>query len=126
MPKRRTVKDGPGTVYILTNEAFQCDMLKIGRTGRSMGATLRAKNLQTTGVPLPFKVENELSASNMIKTERNAHDLLIKYRVADNREFFKVSLEKANATVRQARAFANWSALQNACLRVLKKQNVRI
>ena len=115
MPRRRSAKDGAGTVYILTNDAFQKDMLKIGRTGRNVGATLRAKNLQTTGVPLPFQVEREFNASRMIATERIAHEFLVKYRVADNREFFKLPLEKADIAIRKARAFANWSGLQKKC-----------
>ena len=43
-----------GIVYVLTNPAMP-RMVKIGRTGREIGA--RLSDLYTTGVPLPFECE---------------------------------------------------------------------
>ena len=122
MSRRRTVKDGPGTVYVLTNPAFQEDVVKVGRTGRSVGASLRARNLQTTGVPLPFRVAAEFACSRMCAVERVAHDFLVRYRLADNREFFKVTVQRAKQRVQQARAYTNWSALQKLIVKNIYPQ----
>jgi hypothetical protein len=43
-----------GIVYVLSNPAMP-RMVKIGRTGREIGA--RLSDLYTTGVPLPFECE---------------------------------------------------------------------
>ena len=69
-------RDGPGTVYVLSNESFKENLFKVGRTGREVGATLRAKQLRSTGVPTPFKIEATFACSRMCAVERTAHELL--------------------------------------------------
>lgn len=108
MPRAR---DGPGTVYILSNPSFQSDILKVGRTGRDVGPALRARQLRSTGVPSPFTVEACFACSRMCAVERVTHELLVGSRVALDREFFKISLSRAVEIVRRARAWTSWSAL---------------
>ena len=79
-------------IYILTNEAFP-DYVKIGVTDRE-NVSQRAKELSTSGVPLPFEV---FYARRVEKegVERQVHEILDDYRVNPKREFFEISREKA-------------------------------
>lgn len=47
------MKEEKGFVYILTNESFRDDWVKIGRSSRPVD--VRSKELDNTAVPLPFK-----------------------------------------------------------------------
>lgn len=91
--------NNPGYIYILTNPSIQ-DMVKIGFTNRSVN--IRAKELSSaTGVPTPFKIYSSFKVpkgmSNII--ERQIHKELSKYRVNQNREFFKLPPEQAKKKV---------------------------
>lgn len=76
-----------GWVYILSNPSIP-DKVKVGWTqGRP---ELRARELQSTGVPTAFKVETALLFSNQAdQIERKAHELLSDMRVSSAREFFQ-------------------------------------
>jgi hypothetical protein len=113
----RRSRDGPGTVYVLSNPSFRADILKVGRTGRDVGATLRARQLRSTGVPTPFRIEATFECSRMCAVERNAHELLVARRVASDREFFKINLEEVLKTVRRARAWTNWAVIGRSAFR---------
>jgi hypothetical protein len=76
-----------GFVYILTNE-WMPDIVKIGRTARDV--ELRASELWQTGVPAPFDVFTKVSTPDCVGLEAKMHGALRKYRVAKNREFFRV------------------------------------
>ena len=104
-------RDGPGTVYVLSNPSFRDDVLKVGRTGRDVGAALRARELRGTGVPTPFVVESTFACSRMCAVERVAHEFLAAKRVASDREFFLVPARVAEGAVRRARAWTSWGAL---------------
>ena len=43
-----------GYVYILTNESFREDWVKIGKSSRPVN--IRSKELDNTAVPLPFNI----------------------------------------------------------------------
>ncbi len=88
-----------GFVYVLSNEAMP-NIVKVGMTTKL--AEDRAKQLHNTGVPLPFEVEFRSATSHPSNVERRAHDLLKRYRVAQNREFFKVPQPEAIHAVRAA------------------------
>lgn len=83
-----------GYVYILSNEAFP-GFLKIGRTKKSPEA--RAKELSTTGVPSPFKVDYSTFVDDADALEVLVHKALeLKgYRYNLKREFFEISLGEA-------------------------------
>ena len=75
-------------VYCMSNTSFP-DMLKIGMT--KYHPTIRANQLHTTGIPTPFITEFVIITSDGLKLEKTIHDYIKKYRVTDNREFFKIS-----------------------------------
>jgi hypothetical protein len=76
-------------VYIFSNELYTDDLLKIGWTKRH--PSLRARDLQTSGVPTPFTVEYVIITSNGRNLEKEIHSYLDQYRVSKNREFFKIN-----------------------------------
>lgn len=82
-----------GIVYCLSNAAMP-GILKVGITGST--AEERAKQLSTTGVPLPFKVEFAMKVADNKSAETTLHKLLEQYteRISSRREFFRVSVEE--------------------------------
>lgn len=77
-----------GYVYILKNQAMP-GLLKIGRSAN--GAKMRANQLYTTGVPVPFEIAFETYSHDCEALEKELHWRLQNSRCSDNREFFKVS-----------------------------------
>ncbi|WP_437334554.1 GIY-YIG nuclease family protein [Sorangium sp. So ce394] len=84
----------PGYVYILVNPSMP-GLIKIGRTLRDTRA--RARELCTTGVPMPFQVAFELFSEQHEELEEAAHAKLADFRVTTSREFFRYPLDKAIA-----------------------------
>lgn len=85
-----------GFVYILTNESFREDWVKIGRSSRPVD--VRSKELDNTAVPLPFKVYATIQTTKYINVERIVHkqiDRLTDLRIRQNREFFNVEPTQA-------------------------------
>ncbi|MEQ5815184.1 GIY-YIG nuclease family protein [Marinobacter sp. NFXS11] len=85
-------------LYILSNKSMP-GLLKVGMTTNSPQE--RAAQLSTTGVPGEFVVEEywECSPDDLRKSERDIHRTLNPYRYQKNREFFKISLEKARSEI---------------------------
>jgi hypothetical protein len=79
-------------VYILTNEAMP-EYVKIGFTHGSVEE--RIKQLDRTGVPLPFEVYYAANVESAEKEERWLHSIFADRRARDNREFFKMNPEYA-------------------------------
>jgi T5orf172 domain len=79
-------------VYILTNEAMP-EYVKIGFTHGSVEE--RIKQLDRTGVPLPFEVYYAATVGDAEKEERWLHSIFADRRARDNREFFKMNPEYA-------------------------------
>ncbi len=63
-------------------------LLKVGRT--TTDPTERLDALHTTGVATPFTLEFVARVQNSVTAERSAHSALSRFRVANNREFFRV------------------------------------
>ena len=82
-----------GYVYCMSNPAMP-GILKIGFT--NLTPDVRARELYTTGVPLPFKVEFAKLIANPKEKETATHKLLGIYheRVNEDREFFRVTKER--------------------------------
>jgi len=81
-----------GFVYVLLNPSF-ADQVKIGLTeGKS---ELRARTLQSTGVPTPFIVLYDELVEDCYEVERRLHEQFAGYRVAKDREFFRVPPKEA-------------------------------
>ena len=80
----------PGYVYILTNPSFREDWVKIGK---STNMEKRLKTLNTTALPLPFKVYATIKTSKFEELEKIIHkqiDRLTDLRINQSREFFNV------------------------------------
>ena len=85
-----------GFVYILTNESFREDWVKIGRSCRPVD--VRSKELDNTAVPLPFKIYATIQTTKYTNVERIVHkqiDRLTDLRIRQNREFFNVEPTQA-------------------------------
>ena len=82
----------PGRVYVLTSQAMP-DMVKIGYTQGSVEK--RARELSSTGVPVPFVVRFIRKTGDCRTLEGRVHSYLKRYRVSKKKEFFKVSVKDA-------------------------------
>ena len=92
----KTTEENSGFVYILTNESFREDWVKIGKSARPVD--IRSKELDNTAVPLPFNIYATLETSKYNEVERLVHktiDRLTDLRIRQNREFFNVPPEVA-------------------------------
>lgn len=83
--------DNAGYVYLLSNESLKG--LKIGYTKNSPHD--RSDDLYTTGVPTPFVVEDFWFVEDAPLLEAIIHARLVRERIGENREFFRISVEKA-------------------------------
>jgi len=94
-------RSGPewGYVYVLSNAAMP-GMLKVGFTDRH--PKVRAKELRTTGVPEPFRVEFAIRSDFARRIEAQAHRLLDEERLRKDREFVRAPLDKAIDVVKRA------------------------
>lgn len=78
-------------VYVMSNPAFDSDVLKIGWTADH--PSVRAQELYTTGVPTPFSVKFAIITGDGHNLERQIHAKLDSFRLNSNREFFKISTD---------------------------------
>lgn len=82
-----------GYIYCLTNDCMP-GVVKVGMTN-SLHRTpeMRAKELYTTGVPMPFEVAIKKRVHNPNNKEKQLHKLLSKYteRINSSREFFRTT-----------------------------------
>jgi len=83
-------------VYILTNDAME-GFLKIGLTTTSVEQRMR--ELDTTGVPLPFTCFHASEVSDGRKTEKLLHDAFKDNRVRQRREFFQIDPERVRSAL---------------------------
>jgi hypothetical protein len=85
-----------GIVYILINEAMP-GFIKIGKTTTSVEQRMR--ELDTTGLPLPFECFYAARVANMDFVERKQHDAFSDNRVRTRREFFRVDPERCQSAL---------------------------
>ena len=93
LKRRQKMSETTGIIYILTNEAMP-GLIKIGKT---KNIKERLQKLDTTGVPLPFKLHYAIEVEDYEQKEKFLHRGLSKFRVRTNREFFKFEPEDAMA-----------------------------
>jgi hypothetical protein len=86
----------PGIVYVLVNEAMP-GIVKIGMTTGDLIA--RIKQLDTTGVPLPFECVLAVQVHDVYFVESRIHQAFADRRVRASREFFRVSTEPVKAVL---------------------------
>lgn len=85
-------------IYILTNEAMP-DYVKIGFTHGKVED--RIKQLDRTGVPLPFEIHYAATVEDAEKEEKWLHSIFGDRRARDNREFFKMNPEYATLALKR-------------------------
>lgn len=81
-----------GFIYCLWNESFP-HLVKIGMT--TTCPHQRAKQLSSTGLPTPFRVEFAKYVRYPYEKEQKIHHILKKNRVNHHREHFEVSRQDA-------------------------------
>ena len=105
----------PGFLYLMTNPAMP-GLVKIGMTTRSPEE--RAQELASTGVPMPFHVAAAWPVDDVRAAERDAHEALARYRVNDQREWFRVSVPEAIKAL--GRSTASKPSLGRRAFRLLR------
>lgn len=87
-----------GYVYICSNPTYD-NIVKVGMTTKD--PRKRVKQLYNTSVPAPFQLEHYWTITNTTPKafESSCHRHLGKYRVTDNREFFRISPDQAIAEI---------------------------
>ena len=80
-----------GIIYIFTNDAMP-SVIKIGIT---TDIKRRMRELDTTGIPLPFRCHYAIEVEDYDIKEKLIHDAFSDHRVRKNREFFTLSPERA-------------------------------
>jgi hypothetical protein len=83
-------------VYVLTNPAMP-GLVKIGF---ATDLVVRLKQLDTTGLPLPFECFYAAEVTDCRRVERALHEAFDDHRVRKSREFFRLSPEKPRAIIR--------------------------
>ncbi len=98
----------PGWLYVLANPAMP-GLCKVGMTTRTPEE--RAAELHDTGSPAPYAVAAAWPVDDVRAAERDAHAALARYRVSDQREWFRVSVPAAVAALgrdKQTPARSSW------------------
>jgi len=94
-------KPSEQTVYILENDAMP-GLIKVGRTQNTVER--RMAELYSTGVPLPFRCVHSVLVNDMVSVEGLMHTALWAYRENMSREFYRIPVEEAIATLDQIAA----------------------
>jgi len=89
----QTYSEGAGWIYILSTRE-QPDVLKIGRTDRSVVDRVREIN-SATGVLVPWAARRIYRVRNAQEAEAEIHKRLADYRVRMDREFFAIPIGEA-------------------------------
>ncbi len=81
-------------IYLLINESMP-NVVKVGYTNKSVKE--RAVELYSTGAPTPFIIfaHWKVSGDKVQTIEAGLHRELSRYRISNNREFFKIEPKKA-------------------------------
>jgi len=86
-----------GIIYVLVNQAMP-GLIKIGRTAENIETRMR--QLDTSGVPLPFECFYAAEVSDPDRVERALHEAFEDHRVRRNREFFELSPDKPKVIIK--------------------------
>ena len=86
----------PDFIYILTNEAMP-GLIKIGKTSNSVAQRMR--ELDGSGIPLPFQCYYAARVDNALFVETRLHKAFGDFRVRANREFFRLDPFRAQSAL---------------------------
>lgn len=81
-----------GFIYVLSNPSMP-GIYKIGMTRRTVAERVEELS-RSTSTPTPFRLEAEFLSHCPLSDEQAIHRSLSMYKVSENREFFKCSLER--------------------------------
>lgn len=99
-----------GWVYVLSNPSIP-NQVQVGWTSKLPKA--RAEDLQSTGVPTPFKVETAMLFANKAEQiEQKTHNILRRTRVSYNREWFECDASAAAGGILKASEFFSEAVLK--------------
>ena len=84
--------DKKGFIYVMTNSSMP-GLLKVGMTSKNPKIRALDKDMNTTGVPTPWKVQYYAWFDDMALAESIAHDKLEQYHHA--KEYFKTDIATA-------------------------------
>lgn len=88
-----------GAIYILMNEAMP-GYTKIGKT--TSPVEQRMKELDSSGVPLPFECFYAAKVADIDHVEKSLHDAFADHRVRSRREFFRIAPERVQSALQLA------------------------
>jgi len=86
----------PDIVYILQNDAMP-GLVKVGRTSANLEDRIR--QLDTTGIPLPFRCFFAAEVKDGAMVEERLHEAFGDTRVRERREFFRVAAHRVKAAL---------------------------
>lgn len=86
-----------GIIYVLVNQAMP-GLIKIGRTSENIENRMR--QLDTSGVPLPFECFYAAEVADPATVEHALHEASEDHRVRRNREFFELSPDKPKVIIK--------------------------
>lgn len=89
----QTYSEGAGWIYILSTRE-QPEVLKIGRTDRSVADRVREIN-SATGVLVPWAARRVYRVRNAQEAEAEIHRRLAEYRIRMDRQFFEMPIGQA-------------------------------
>ena len=87
-----------GIVYVIANPAMP-GIVKIGRTTQTVEQRLR--DLDSTGVPVPFECVAAWEFENDATVERTLHRAFADHRVRQSREFFRIQPDRPIAILEE-------------------------
>jgi len=90
-PVLKEVNPIDGYIYVMSNDAFAREMVKVGKSSRHPNLG-RKSELFTTGVPGEFDLEYWAKVPDCSRAETKLHNKLAHYRYSSRREFFVVAL----------------------------------
>ncbi len=94
-----------GYIYIMSNSIYKDNRIKIGMSNRH--PKIRLSELNTTGVPEPFKLEYMVKVENYVDVEKKVHRELKEKRPRNNKEFFICSIPDAIIAIRENSTIVN-------------------
>ena len=86
-----------GVLYILTNQSMP-GLVKIGLT--TTNVEQRMRELDTTGIPLPFECFSAWEVTDAVMAEKALHVAFGDHRIRERREFFRLSPDKPTAILK--------------------------
>ena len=86
-----------GVLYILTNQSMP-GLVKIGLT--TTNVEQRMRELDTTGIPLPFECFSAWEVTDAAMAEKALHVAFGDHRIRERREFFRLSPDKPTAVLK--------------------------